>query len=85
MSVVDGTVEVAVGIPDDEAAMARLDAQVAARGGRDRGGRERVGLTIGAAQHDAAEVIARRHGYDLRARPTGEEGYLWVEFWPRES
>lgn len=67
-----------VAIPDDERAMERLDAQVAARAGRDR-----LGLTIGARQHGAAEVIARRHGYDLRARPTGEEGYLWVEFWPR--
>jgi hypothetical protein len=69
------TLEVAVAL---DAAMTRLDRQLAARVARDR----KVGLTIAAGQREAAAVIARRHGYELHVDDVAEPGSVWAEFWP---
>jgi hypothetical protein len=69
------TLEVAAGL---DAAMARLERQLAARGARDR----KVGLTIAADHREAAALIARRHGYELHVDDVAEPGSVWAEFWP---
>lgn len=74
--------EVSVLVPEArtwgfDAAMARLDRQLAARAAR-----ARVGLTIPAGARDEAELIARRHGYELHLDAVEEPGGVWAEFWP---
>jgi hypothetical protein len=69
---------VSVRVIDPE--MERLDRALAARGARDR-----VGLTIPAGARDEAEVIARRHGYELHVDAVEEPGSVWAEFWPVPS
>ena len=65
--------EVSVLVSEDrEAAMARLDRQLAARVGRDRT----------AGHREEAALIARRHGYELHVDDVEEPGGLWAEFWP---
>ena len=69
------TLEVAT---EFDAAMARLDRQLAARVARDW----KVGLTIAAGHREDAALIARRHGYELHVDDVAEPGSLWAEFWP---
>lgn len=85
MAIDPSTVDAAVARAAGHDEMARLDAQLAARPVR-----EKVGLTIRAIHRHAAETIARRHHYDLhahdlRAVDVGEDGLVWVEFWPWEG
>ena len=57
--------------------MGRLDRQLAARVMR-----ARVGLTIAADARGEAELLARRHGYELHLDVAEEPGSVWAEFWP---
>lgn len=62
-------------------AMDRLDAAIAARGLP----RRKVGLTIREIDRDAAEVIAARHGYELRVSAVDEPDCVWAVFLPRSG
>jgi hypothetical protein len=68
----------AMGVTDPH--MGRLDRQLAARVTP-----ARVGLTIAAGARGEAELLARRHGYELHLDVVEEPGSVWAEFWPVPS